>query len=190
MRDAREQLFDAAERVLLRDGPQALTSRAVTDEASCSKGVLHNHFVDFDCFLTELVLDRTERIKARGGVLRTSAGRGTVAWNLADTLSELFKSIALEIVGLVISRDELRRRLRGDGRNGVPVLTEAAGIIASYLFAEREIGRITLDADVDALAPALVGAGHLLFAGREGTVPEPEAVHKMVEAVISGVTPH
>jgi DNA-binding transcriptional regulator YbjK len=31
IRDAREQLFKAAERVLLRDGPSALTSRAVTE---------------------------------------------------------------------------------------------------------------------------------------------------------------
>jgi hypothetical protein len=34
LRDPREQLFDAAERVLLRDGPSALTSRAVTTEAA------------------------------------------------------------------------------------------------------------------------------------------------------------
>lgn len=38
IRDVREQLFAAAERVLLRDGPSALTSRAVTSEAGCAKG--------------------------------------------------------------------------------------------------------------------------------------------------------
>jgi AcrR family transcriptional regulator len=61
LRDAREQLFDAAERVLLRDGPSALTSRAVTTEAGCAKGVLHRHFADLDAFLAELVLDRIGR---------------------------------------------------------------------------------------------------------------------------------
>ena len=44
----REHLFEAAERVLLREGPSALTSRAVTTEAGCAKGVLHRHFADFD----------------------------------------------------------------------------------------------------------------------------------------------
>ena len=44
IRDAREQLFAAAERILLRDGPNALTSRAVTTEAGFAKGVLHRHF--------------------------------------------------------------------------------------------------------------------------------------------------
>ena len=66
IRDAREQLFDAAERVLLRAGPSALTSRAVTTEAGFAKGVLHRHFADFDAFLAELVLDRIARIDRPG----------------------------------------------------------------------------------------------------------------------------
>src|SRR6201985_2927506 len=64
IRDPRGQLFDAAERVLLRDGPAALTSRAVTAEAGVAKGVLHRHFADFDAFLTDLALDRAARIAA------------------------------------------------------------------------------------------------------------------------------
>ena len=66
IRDVREQLFDAAERVLLRDGPNALTSRAVTTEAGCAKGVLHKHFADFDAFLAEFVLDRIARLDEPG----------------------------------------------------------------------------------------------------------------------------
>jgi len=58
IRDPRGQLFDAAERVLLRDGVSALTSRSVTAEAGVAKGVLHRHFADFDAFLAELTLDR------------------------------------------------------------------------------------------------------------------------------------
>jgi hypothetical protein len=40
---------------------------------------------------------------------------------------------------------------------------------------------------VDPVAPMLIGTGHLLFAGREGTPPEAEAVHKVVTTVIAGV---
>ena len=43
-------------------------------------------------------------------------------------------------------------------------------MIASYLAAEQDLGRIAADADVDTLAPALMGAGHLLFAGRPSTL--------------------
>ncbi|WP_436763647.1 TetR/AcrR family transcriptional regulator [Streptosporangium sp. V21-05] len=187
MRDAREQLFDAAERVLLRDGPNALTSRAVTTEADCAKGVLHRHFADFDAFLAELVLDRVARIGARATALHDSAGTGTVAGNLTGALTELFETVAVAIVGLVISRDDLRARLRRSGSPGVPVLAEAGAMLASYLTAECEMGRIAADADVDTLAFTLVGAGHLLYAGTGGTPPEAGAVHRIVAAVIADV---
>ncbi|GAA4573475.1 TetR/AcrR family transcriptional regulator [Planotetraspora kaengkrachanensis] len=187
IRDVREQLFDAAERVLLRDGPNALTSRAVTTEAGCAKGVLHRHFTDFDAFLAELVLDRVARIDGQATALRESAGTGTVAGNLTDTLTDLFQSVAVAIVGLVTSRDDLRARLRQSRPTGVPVLAEATAMIASYLAAERELGRIAADADVDLLAPMLIGTGHLLFADRKGVPPEEGAVHKVVTTAIGSV---
>src|SRR6185312_6177754 len=111
MRDARELLFDAAERVLLRDGPEALTSRAVTTEAGCAKGVLHKHFTDFDGFLAELVLDRIRRLDDQAQVLRNAVGQGTVVDNLTTMLTDLFGSVAVAIVSLTISRDGLRARL-------------------------------------------------------------------------------
>jgi AcrR family transcriptional regulator len=186
IRDAREQLFDAAERVLLRDGPSALTSRAVTTEAGFAKGVLHRHFADLDAFLAELVLDRIVRIGNQAAALRESAGTGTVAGNLTSALTSLFGSVALVIVALIISRDGLRARLRQATPTGVPLLTEATAMIASYLTTERELGRIAADADVGTLAPTLIGAGHLLFADREDTPPEAGAVHKVVTTVIAG----
>jgi AcrR family transcriptional regulator len=186
--DPREQLFDAAERILLRNGPSALTSRAVTTEAGCAKGVLHRHFADFDAFLAELVLDRIGRIDDQAAALRDSAGTGTVAGNLTDALLTLFGSVAVAIVGLITFRDDLRARLRqARPAGGVPVLTEATAMIAAYLTAERDLGRIAADADVGTLAPTLIGAGHLLFADRTATPPEPAAVHKVVTTVIAGV---
>ncbi|MET7801810.1 TetR/AcrR family transcriptional regulator [Streptomyces decoyicus] len=185
--DARDQLFDAAERVLLRDGPSALTSRAVTTEAGCAKGVLHRHFADFDAFLAELVLDRIAQLDDQAAALRESAGTGTVTGNLASALTDLFGSVAVAIVGLVTSRDGLRARLRQVRPTGIPVLTDAAAMIASYLATERELGRVAADADVDTLAPTLIGAGHLLFADRTGTPPEAGAIRKVVSTVIAGV---
>jgi AcrR family transcriptional regulator len=187
LRDVRRQLFDAAERVLLREGPQALTSRAVTTEAGCAKGVLHRHFADFDAFLAELVLDRIARLDGQAAALRASAGTGTVAGNLTGVLTDLFSSVAVAIVGLIISRDELRTRLRETTPAGVPLLNEAAAMITAYLAAERDLGRIAADADLDTLAPTLIGTGHLLYADRTAAPPEAEAVHKVVTTVIAGV---
>jgi AcrR family transcriptional regulator len=187
IRNVREQLFDAAERVLLRDGPNALTSRAVTTEAGVAKGVLHRHFADFDAFLAQLVLDRIDRIDAQAAALRDSAGTGTVTGNLTGALTALFSSVAVAIVALITFRDDLRARLRQTRPAGVPLLADATAMIASYLTIERELGRIAVDADVDMLAPMLIGTGHLLFAGREGIPPEAGAVDKVVTGVIAGV---
>ena len=188
IRDPRQQLFDAAERVLLRAGPTALTSRAVTDEAGVAKGVLHRHFADFDAFLAELVQDRIARIGVQAEELRSAAGSGTVADHLADALTELFGSVAVTIVGLITFRDELRARLRRSGSVGVPLLTEAAAMIESYLAAERELGRLAADADVATLALMLIGSGHLLFAGRDDA-PSEDEVRKVVAGVLAGAVP-
>jgi AcrR family transcriptional regulator len=201
IRDPREQLFDAAERILLRDGPNALTSRAVTTEAGVAKGVLHRHFADFDAFLAELVVDRIARIEHQATALCDSAGTGTVTGNLTDALTDLFGSVAVAIVALIISRDNLRARLRQAppddparprqaGPSGVPLLAEATAMIASYLTIERDLGRIAPDADVDTLAPMLIGTGHLLFAGYADTPPEPAAVTKLVSATLASVSPY
>jgi AcrR family transcriptional regulator len=187
IRDVRDQLFDAAERVLLRDGPNALTSRAVTMEAGCAKGVLYRHFEDFDAFLAELVLDRRDRMDAHAVALRATAGTGTITGNLADALGIVFSSVAVAMVSLVTFRFELRVRLRRAWPVGVPLLTEAVVMVADYLTAERDLGRIAADADVNTLAPTLIGAAHLLFADRTGAPPEAGAVRKMVTTVLAGV---
>ncbi|QWF81527.1 TetR/AcrR family transcriptional regulator [Amycolatopsis sp. CA-230715] len=187
LRDARKQLFDAAERILRRSGPNALTSRAVTTEAGCAKGVLHRHFTDFDDFLAELVQDRIARLDDEAAALREAAGTDTVADNLTRALTALFESVAVAIVSLIVFRDELRKRLRRTTPTGIPLVTEAAAMIASYLAAERELGRIAADADIDTLAPTLIGGGHLAFADRGSGPPAPEDVHRMVTTVLAGV---
>src|SRR3954469_3164139 len=141
IRDVREQLFDAAERVLLRDGPHALTSRAVTAEAGCAKGVLHKHFADFDAFLAELVVDRIAQLEISAAGLLGKAGAGTVAGNLRAVMEGLFGSVAVAMVSLIIFRDDLRTRLRAlRGTQGVPLLTDAAAMISRYLEAEQDLG--------------------------------------------------
>jgi hypothetical protein len=60
-------------------------------------------------------------------------------------------------------------------------------MVARYLRAEQELGRITPEADIDALAPILVGTGHLLFADRTGHPPGRAEVRRAVAAVVAGV---
>ncbi|MEV5605004.1 TetR family transcriptional regulator [Streptomyces sp. NPDC052299] len=188
LRDARQQLFDAAERVLLRDGANGLTSRAVTDEAGCAKGVLHRHFADFDAFLTELVLDRAADLDARARALGESAGTGTVAGNLTDALTGLFGPVPVAIIPLITFRDELRTRLRqATPGGGIAILAQITAAVSGYLAQERALGRVAAGADLDSLTLSLVGGGHLLFADRDPGPPDAAAVGKLVTTVLADV---
>ncbi|WP_285564515.1 TetR/AcrR family transcriptional regulator [Streptomyces sp. NBC_01463] len=183
LRDARQQLFDAAEQVLLRDGPSGLTSRAVTDEAGCAKGVLHRHFDGFDGFLAALVLDRAAQLEARAAVLREAAGTGTVTGNLTAALTGLFGPVPLAIIPLITFRDELRTRLRqARPGGGIAILAEVTTAVSDYLADERDRGRIAADADIGSLTLSLVGGGHLLFADRDPGPPDAAAVDRFVTA--------
>ena len=170
--EVREQLFAAAECVLLRDGADALTSRAVTTEAGVAKGILHRYFPDFDAFLAAFVLSHIERLDARCDALPASAGTGEVDGNVAAVLAEVLDTTATRIVALVCSRRRLLERLRLTTPAGIPLLAEITKMIATYLTAERGLGRIALAADVDALAVVLVGGAHLLTAAENSVAAD------------------
>jgi AcrR family transcriptional regulator len=177
--DGREQLFEAARRVLLRDGGGALTSRAVTTEAGVAKGLLHRYFADFDAFLAALAVVELERIDACSTRLRAIAGEGTVADNLTAALRESLTPELMAIAALAVSRRWLLERLRLTTPTGIPLLTEVATTLGAYLTAERGLGRIAPETDVDRLALLLVGGGHLL--GDAGEVRE------LVATALAGV---
>lgn len=185
LQDAREQLFDAAERILLREGPDALTSRAVTEEVGCAKGVLHRHFADFEGFLAEFVLDRAAQLEESSASLTAAVGVGTVQHNLVRALDELFGPVPLAILPLITFRDDLRIRLRQMRQGGgIAILSDATRAVTTYLTAERDCGRIAADADVDALTLALVGGGHLLLADRHADRPARATVERFVASTL------
>ena len=188
IRDPRGQLFDAAERVLLRDGASALTSRSVTAEAGVAKGVLHRHFADFDAFLAELTLDRVAQVAALAAALRDAAGTGTVEGNLAAALPAVLTPAVLALIRLVIARDELRARLRAATGSRIPLVSESTALVAGYLAAERDLGRIAADADIGTVAPTLIGAAHLLLADADSGLLGAAAVARVVATVLAGVT--
>jgi AcrR family transcriptional regulator len=189
IRDPRGQLFEAAERVLLRAGPAGLTSRAVTDEAGVAKGVLHRHFTDFDAFLAELALGRIALVGAQSDALRAAAGSGTVTGNLAAALAALFAPVNLALIRLVFARDELRARLRAAAGTRIPLVSEATAMVGGYLAAERDLGRVSAGPDLAVLAPMLIGAVHLLYPDADGGTPDPAAVTRVIDAALAGAAP-
>ena len=185
----REQLFQAADRLLVRAGPTALTTRAITSEAGVANGVLHRHFRDLDTFLAELAADRLRAIADTAAALPARAGQGTVIGNLTDATLALFGSSALALVNLVASRPALGTALEH-------ITTVGSGLgdvekhFTAYLEAEKKLGRIAADADTQTIAFTLLGSVHHLMVTNPAGLPDlPQRVRRIVEALAAGMQP-
>ena len=185
----REQLFQAADRLLVRAGPTALTTRAITSEAGVANGVLHRHFRDLDTFLAELAADRLRAIADTAAALPARAGQGTVIGHLTDATLALFGSSALVLVNLVASRPALGTALEH-------VTTAGSGLgdvekhFTAYLEAEKRLGRIAADADTQTIAFTLLGSVHHLMVTNPAGLPDlPQRVRRIVEALAAGMQP-
>ncbi|MFF8990165.1 TetR/AcrR family transcriptional regulator [Streptomyces sp. NPDC014983] len=183
--DVRERLFAAAERVVERDGPGALTSRAVTTEAGCAKGLLHAHFEGLDAFVAELCLDRFARTAVKARELSGRAGQGTVARNLDAVVLALFDSGGPALSGLAMTRPAAASRVRAALEGGAPGFTAIEEAVTGYLEAEQGLGRVAATVDPRTAALAIVGtAHHLLMTSRPGTADPRPAMTRLVATVV------
>ena len=185
----REQLFQAADRLLVRAGPTALTTRAITSEAGVANGVLHRHFRDLDTFLAEFAADRLQAIADTAAALPARAGQGTVIGNLTDATLALFGSSALALVNLVASRPALGTALEH-------VTTAGSGLgdvekhFAAYLEAEKKLGRIAAETDTQTIAFTLLGSVHHLMVTNPAGLPDlPYRVRRIADALAAGLQP-
>ncbi|MFF9815526.1 TetR/AcrR family transcriptional regulator [Streptomyces sp. NPDC014006] len=185
--DVRERLFAAAERVVERDGPGALTSRAVTTEAGCAKGLLHAHFAGLDEFVAELCLDRFARTAARAEALSGRVGQRTVAENLDAVALALFDSGGPAISGLAMTRPAAALRIRQALEGGAPGFTAIQQAITGYLEAEQRLGRVADTVDPATAALAVVGTAHHLLMTSWPGAPDPRApMERLVAALVGG----
>ncbi|MEU3911505.1 TetR/AcrR family transcriptional regulator [Streptomyces sp. NPDC029721] len=183
--DLRERLFAAAERVVARDGAAGLTSRAVTAEADCAKGVLHTHFAGLDGFVAELVLDRFARGVRSARALAGRAGQGEVAGNLAEVALGLLDSLDPGVVGLALTRPAAALHTREALRSGAPGFAGIEESVRAYLEAERARGRVPAGLDCGAVALALVGTVHHLLMTRDPDGPDPaETTARLIAALV------
>ncbi|MFF9431172.1 TetR/AcrR family transcriptional regulator [Streptomyces sp. NPDC014746] len=184
--DVRERLFAAAERIVEREGPGALTSRAVTTEADCAKGLLHTHFAGLDDFVGQLCLDRFARTAARARALSESAGKGTVSGNLNAVVLAFFDRGGPALSGLALTRPAAARRFREALEAGAPGFAAIQEAVADYVEAERTLGRVAATADPHTVALAVVGTAHHLLMTTWPGAPDPRAAMRRLVAALVG----
>lgn len=187
--EIRQQLFSAAEQVIVRDGPNRLSGRAVTGEAGVATGLLYAHFADLDDFLAAYAVDRSFMVSAAAAALPERAGTGTVAGNLCDAVLPTPPVTVLALARLLASRPEIAGRVRavlGDRAAGLDAIERAA---AAYLAGEQRLGRLAEGAEPGALALALVGVVHHLMLTADTGSDVHARIRGTVAALVSGFTP-
>ena len=172
----------AAERILLRDGPQALTSRAVTTEAGCAKGVLHRHFADFDDFLAELVLGPRRPLEAQAAASPTPPAQGPSSQ--PDHGVRRSRSVAVAIVGPHRLPRRPRRPAPGPTTPTASHCCEQDGgqLLGAYLAAERYLGRLAWDGTSPPWPRPCSGPATCCSRPRHHP-PAPATVHRTVATV-------
>jgi AcrR family transcriptional regulator len=183
--DVRERLFAAAERVVEQSGPGALTSRSVTAEAGCAKGLLHAHFAGLDEFVAELCLDRFARTAAKARALSERVGQDTVTRNLDAVALALFDSGGPALSGLAMTRPAAAARIREALEGGAPGFIAIQEAVTAYLADEQERGRVAATVDPHTVALALVGTAHHLLMTSWPGIPDPRpAMTRLVAALL------
>ncbi|GAA3474579.1 MULTISPECIES: TetR/AcrR family transcriptional regulator [Nonomuraea] len=186
--ERRREVLSAATAVIVRDGIDAATSRAIAKEAGYSNGVLAHYFTDKDEILLSALRDSHRRIRARI-TERVGDARGLAALRevLMDNLpldEERAQETRLEISfwsrSLAVERlAEVQRAEAAELRAAVRRLLEEA----------RAAGEIRADEGLDDLTERLLALvdglslRSLLYPGRLGRVELERIMTTTLEAL-------
>lgn len=157
----RRHILDAAYRVIQGNGLAGASTRAIAEEAGLAAGTLYNYFGNHLQLLAKAIVHNAKSLTHPVADFPSHAGQGTVAGNLqhftrqaALVLGQLVPTFAA-----AFSNGELLAALRREIADAEP-LSDPARVIEQYLLAERDLGRVSPDADCSAAASLIVSICH------------------------------
>jgi TetR/AcrR family transcriptional regulator len=116
-----DALLDATERLLVAEGPSALSTRRIAEEAGQSHGLIRYHYGSVENLMIRCMERATRRILDRQNELYAGSEpfldkwRTAMAYLEADLQADPFPKLALELLALAWNepayRDELRRMM-------------------------------------------------------------------------------
>ncbi|SEB45275.1 DNA-binding transcriptional regulator, AcrR family [Amycolatopsis tolypomycina] len=155
---SREEIVAAAAKVMREQGYAHATTKVIAQTAGYSEAMLYKHFRDKTDLFRSVLAEELPALGATLAELTADPGRAPLRDNLVRVarVSLAFYVDSFPIAVSMFSSRELlrshRERLHGHG----PRLPLKG--VADYLRAERELGRIKPDTDVEAAAALLLGA--------------------------------
>jgi AcrR family transcriptional regulator len=145
-----EALLDAAERLLLSEGRDGLTTRRVARAAGVNQGLVYHHFGSVEELMLAVLERFTDRLIARQGAMYARPVPFREKWReamgyLEQDIAAGYPRIFLELQSLGWSRPALRKRVVRVNETWRDVLREA------FAGAQEEYGRPLCDVPLEAL---------------------------------------
>ncbi len=208
----REYLIATAARLIGERGTGAPTVRDIAREAKVADGVLYNYFEDKEDLLANALLAHVAGVMTSAPPLLPEPGTGDVADNLRRFIDgglEVLTRVTPAFAGLVTQPRVLARfhaMVGGDAAFGAETAAQPEeqesghgrglpAMLAAYLRAEQQLGRIAAAADIDAVVILIVGAIHgqvlprLIFSppGTSVAATPADVPGRLAETILAGI---
>lgn len=187
----RERILEAARRVIREQGLVRATTKEIARAAGVSEGALYVHFANKEALFLHALGELPSGFIPLVRKLSARAGSGQVRETLAEVAraAVVFYADAIPMGASIFAdptllahhRELLARRHAGPHR--------ANELLAVYLRAEQELGRIRVDADADVVAFLLLGAIYQRVYWREflGEEADPAADERFIAGVLDTI---
>ena len=196
--DQKERLLAATERLLSSQGLGSVTTRDIARAANVAEGALYHHFGDKAELILAVVLDQLGDFPDVLHSLPLKIGQNTVQKNLERVLESAFAfhfrmtplmcSLFADQELLVRVRNLMKERSMGPARS--------TSVIAAYLRAEQQLGRVASAAVPETVAELMLAASfntalcdHFFHSGSAGEAKAHRQLRDMVRALVVGIGP-
>jgi AcrR family transcriptional regulator len=186
----RRRLVDHARTLIERDGPAALTMRALAKEAGCSLGLPYTVFANRNELVLQVLHDDFDHFRGVYDQLVERAGTATVGGNLAWFAEELRAAPAVALAHEVVGDESMHHAFTAmaDHTGAGPAVWE--DVIARYLAAEQRADRVDRSVDTKAFGFLVAGAIHnLIMSGDAYPPPSPQRLRKVLQATAAAIAP-
>jgi len=157
VKDNRQNIIDATDRLLRTHGLARLTTREIAREAGVAEGLIYHHFKDKAELIFEVIAARMRETKNYLQNLPLEVGKSTLFGNLENTLFSIYQAHyeVTPIINTVFADQKLRARLQEIVKERKMGPRYAMEGLAVYLAAEQRMGRLSDTVDTDVLAKCL-----------------------------------
>ncbi len=190
----RQQILDAAERVVREKGLARVTARDIAREAGFADGTLYTHFMHKEDIFLAVILENLPQLVAP---LEENVGKRMVSENLEDVViaALTFYKEILPLTASFFAEPQLMMRYREKVREESGGPQRSYDFLIRYIEQEQRLGRVDEQINPRSVAVLLLGASFQyvffqLFMGESpNTETEREFSKNLVQTLIRGISP-